>query len=238
MMRYKRVLLKVSGASLAGKASYGISKDMLDYYAAEIKVVTDMQVQLAVVIGGGNIFRGLQGSGKGFDRIQGDYMGMMATVINAMALQAQLHAVGVKAVILSSLPIESICEKMSSRLAIEYLEKGYVVLMSAGTGNPFFTTDTTGVLRALEIKADILLKGTRVDGVYDKDPEKNPKAVRYEGLTFQDAYNKDLNIMDLTAFTLCMENNLSIIVFDMNKKKNLQKVVMGENVGTKIFNMD
>jgi uridylate kinase len=237
-MRYKRVLLKVSGASLAGKASYGISKDMLDYYAAEIKVVTDMQVQLAVVIGGGNIFRGLQGSGKGFDRIQGDYMGMMATVINAMALQAQLHAVGVKAVILSSLPIESICEKMSSRLAIEYLEKGYVVLMSAGTGNPFFTTDTTGVLRALEIKADILLKGTRVDGVYDKDPEKNPKAVRYEGLTFQDAYNKDLNIMDLTAFTLCMENNLSIIVFDMNKKKNLQKVVMGENVGTKIFNMD
>ncbi|MDD3280085.1 MAG: UMP kinase [Bacteroidales bacterium] len=238
MMRYKRVLLKVSGASLAGKASYGISKDMLDYYAAEIKVITDMQVQLAVVIGGGNIFRGLQGSGKGFDRIQGDYMGMMATVINAMALQAQLHEVGVKAVILSSLPIESICEKMSSRLAIEYLEKGYVVLMSAGTGNPFFTTDTTGVLRALEIKADILLKGTRVDGVYDKDPEKNPKAVRYEGLTFQDAYNKDLNIMDLTAFTLCMENNLSIIVFDMNKKKNLQKVVMGENVGTKIFNMD
>ncbi|MBP7102329.1 MAG: UMP kinase [Bacteroidales bacterium] len=237
-MKYKRVLLKVSGASLAGKASYGISKEMLDYYAAEIKVITDMQVQLAVVIGGGNIFRGLQGSGKGFDRIQGDYMGMMATVINAMALQMQLQEIGVKAVILSSLPIESICEKMSSRLAIEYLEKGYVVLMSAGTGNPFFTTDTTGVLRALEIKADILLKGTRVDGVYDKDPEKNPKAVRYEGLTFQDAYNKDLNIMDLTAFTLCMENNLSIIVFDMNKKKNLQKVVMGENVGTKIFNME
>lgn len=237
-MRYKRVLLKVSGASLSGKASYGINKEMLDYYASEIKVVTDMQVQLAVVIGGGNIFRGLQGSGKGFDRIQGDYMGMMATVINAIALQTQLHEIGVKAVILSSLPIESICEKMSSRLAIEYLEKGYVVLMSAGTGNPFFTTDTTGVLRALEIKADILLKGTRVDGVYDKDPEKNPNAVRYEGLTFQDAYNKDLNIMDLTAFTLCMENNLSIIVFDMNKKNNLQKVVMGENVGTKIFNMD
>ena len=237
-MKYKRVLLKVSGASLAGKASYGISKEMLDYYAAEIKVITDMQVQLAVVIGGGNIFRGLQGSGKGFDRIQGDYMGMMATVINAMALQMQLREIGVKAVILSSFPLESICEKMSSRLAIEYLEKGYVVLMSAGTGNPFFTTDTTGVLRALEIKADILLKGTRVDGVYDKDPEKNPKAVRYEGLTFQDAYNKDLNIMDLTAFTLCMENNLSIIVFDMNKKKNLQKVVMGENVGTKIFNME
>lgn len=237
-MRYKRVLLKVSGASLSGKASYGINKEMLDYYASEIKVVTDMQVQLAVVIGGGNIFRGLQGSGKGFDRIQGDYMGMMATVINAIALQTQLHEIGVKAVILSSLPIESICEKMSSRLAIEYLEKGYVVLMSAGTGNPFFTTDTTGVLRALEIKADILLKGTRVDGVYDKDPEKNPNAVRYEGLTFQDAYNKDLNIMDLTAFTLCIENNLSIIVFDMNKKNNLQKVVMGENVGTKIFNMD
>jgi uridylate kinase len=146
-MKYKRVLLKVSGASLAGKASYGISKEMLDYYAAEIKVITDMQVQLAVVIGGGNIFRGLQGSGKGFDRIQGDYMGMMATVINAMALQMQLQEIGVKAVILSSLPIESICEKMSSRLAIEYLEKGYVVLMSAGTGNPFFISDTTGVLR-------------------------------------------------------------------------------------------
>lgn len=235
-MKYKRILLKISGESLAGKESYGIRKEMLDYYVSEIKAAYDMQIQIGVVIGGGNIFRGLQGADKGFDRIQGDYMGMLATVINGMALQSQLQANGVKAVVLSSLAIDAICEKMSSQVAIRYLESGYVVIMSGGTGNPFFTTDTTGALRALEIKADILLKGTRVDGVYNKDPEKHKDAVKFESLSFQDAYNKGLLIMDLTAFTLCKENNLPVIVFDMNEKENLKKVINGESMGTKIYN--
>ena len=231
-MKYKRVLLKISGESLAGHQSYGIGKDMLDYYAMEIKSVYDSGLQIGVVIGGGNIFRGLQGADKGFDRIQGDYMGMLATVINSMALQAQLEVLGVKSIILSGLAIDPLCEKMSSRRAIQLLENGYVVIMSAGTGNPFFTTDSTGALRAIEIKADVLLKGTRVDGVYNKDPEKFSDVQKFDVLTFDEAYNKGLHIMDLTAFTLCKENNMPIIVFDMNKKGNFLKVAEGQNIGT------
>lgn len=235
-MSYKRILLKISGESLAGDKNYGISTTMLQYYAEEIKTVHNQKVQIAVVIGGGNIFRGLQGADKGFDRIQGDYMGMLATVINSMALQSQLQEIGMKAVVLSGLAIDPICEKMSSQKAIHYLESGYIVIISGGTGNPFFTTDSSGALRAVEIKADILLKGTRVDGVYDLDPEKHKNAVKYESITFNDAYDKGLHIMDLTAFTLCRENNLPVIVFDMNKKGNLNKLITGEKIGTLIHN--
>jgi uridylate kinase len=233
-MKYKRILLKISGESLGGAAQKGIDADKLRYFAAEIKAVYDKGVQVAVVIGGGNIFRGLQGASKGFDRIQGDYMGMLATIINSMALQGELEAENAKAVILSGLAIDPVCEKMSSRKAIQYLESGYVVIISGGTGNPFFTTDSGGALRAVEIKADALLKGTRVDGVYDKDPEKHPDAVKYETLTFDEAYKKGLNIMDLTAFTLCKENNMPIVVFDMNAKGNLEKIVAGETIGTTV----
>ncbi len=233
-MKYKRVLLKISGESLSGNETYGISTQMLDYYASEIKTGYDKHLQIGVVIGGGNIFRGLQGADKGFNRIQGDYMGMLATVINSLALQAQLEAVGIKSVVLSGLAIDPLCEKMSSRRAIDYLENGYVVIMSAGTGNPFFTTDSTGALRAIEIKADVLLKGTRVDGVYDKDPEKFADAVKYNTLSFDEAYRKGLHIMDLTAFTLCKENNMPLIVFDMNTKDNFAKIVNGETLGTTI----
>ncbi len=233
-MKYKRVLLKISGESLAGEQSHGINKQMLDYYASEIKSVYEQNIEIGVVIGGGNIFRGLQGADKGFDRTQGDYMGMLATVINSLALQAQLETLGIKSVVLSALPIDPLCEKVSSRRAIHYLENNHVVIMAAGTGNPFFTTDSTGALRAIEIKADVLLKGTRVDGVYDKDPEKYTDAVKFDTLSFEDAYEKGLHIMDLTAFTLCKENNMPLIVFDMNTKNNFYKAVNGENIGTTV----
>ena len=235
-MHYKRILLKISGESLAGTQQYGIQAGQLRYYGAEIKKACDLGIQIGVVIGGGNIFRGLQGASKGFDRIQGDYMGMMATVINSMALQGELEANGVKAVILSGIAIDPICERASSRRAIEYLEQGYVVICSAGTGNPFFTTDSCGALRAVEIKADLLLKGTRVDGVYDCDPEKNPNARKFDTLTFEDAYNRGLHIMDLTAFTLCRENNMPVIVFDINKPDNLLHLMQGMEIGTLIHN--
>ena len=235
-MHYKRILLKISGESLAGTQQYGIQAGQLRYYGAEIKKACDLGIQIGVVIGGGNIFRGLQGASKGFDRIQGDYMGMMATVINSMALQGELEANGVKAVILSGIAIDPICERASSRRAIEYLEQGYVVIFSAGTGNPFFTTDSCGALRAVEIKADLLLKGTRVDGVYDCDPEKNPNARKFDTLTFEDAYNRGLHIMDLTAFTLCRENNMPVIVFDINKPDNLLHLMQGMEIGTLIHN--
>lgn len=235
-MEYKRILLKISGESLAGSQQYGIQAEQLRYYGAEIKKAYNLGIQIGVVIGGGNIFRGMQGAGKGFDRIQGDYMGMMATVINSMALQGELEANGVKAVVLSGLAVDPICERMSSRRAIEYLEQGYVVIMGAGTGNPFFTTDSCGALRSVEIKADLLLKGTRVDGVYDKDPEKFPDAVRYEDVTFEEAYRQGLHIMDLTAFTLCRENNMPIIVFDINKADNLLQLMQGAKIGTLIHN--
>ena len=236
MMHYKRILLKISGESLAGTQQYGIQAGQLRYYGAEIKKACDLGIQIGVVIGGGNIFRGMQGASKGFDRIQGDYMGMMATVINSMALQGELEANGVKAVILSGIAIDPICERASSRRAIEYLEQGYVVIFSAGTGNPFFTPDSCGALRAVEIKADLLLKGTRVDGVYDCDPEKNPNARKFDTLTFEDAYNRGLHIMDLTAFTLCRENNMPVIVFDINKPDNLLHLMQGMEIGTLIHN--
>ena len=235
-MHYKRILLKISGESLAGTQQYGIQAGQLRYYGAEIKKACDLGIQIGVVIGGGNIFRGMQGASKGFDRIQGDYMGMMATVINSMALQGELEANGVKAVILSGIAIDPLCERASSRRAIEYLEQGYVVIFSAGTGNPFFTTDSCGALRAVEIKADLLLKGTRVDGVYDCDPEKNPNAKKFDTLTFEDAYNRGLHIMDLTAFTLCRENNMPVIVFDINKPDNLLHLMQGMEIGTLIHN--
>ena len=235
-MQYKRILLKISGESLAGTQQYGIQPEQLHYYGQEIRKAHDLGLQIGVVIGGGNIFRGMQGASKGFDRIQGDYMGMMATIINSMALQGELEANGVKAVVLSGLAVDPICERMSSRRAIQYLEQGYVVIMGAGTGNPFFTTDSCGALRAIEIHADLLLKGTRVDGVYDSDPEKNPNAQKFDGLTFEEAYNKGLHIMDLTAFTLCRENNMPVIVFDINKADNLLRLMQGEKIGTLIHN--
>ncbi|MDR0604165.1 MAG: UMP kinase [Bacteroidales bacterium] len=233
-MKYKRILLKISGESLSGNDGQGINSDMLCYFASEIKSIYEINTQIGIVIGGGNIFRGLTGVNKGFDRVQGDYMGMLATVINSMALQGELEKIQVKSVILSGLAIDPLCEKMSSRKAIHLLETNHVVIIAGGTGNPFFTTDSGGALRSIEIKADVLLKGTRVDGVYDKDPEKYKDAVKYKDISFEQAYEKKLHIMDLTAFTLCKENNMPIIVFDMNKKDNLKKIISGENIGTLI----
>ena len=233
-MKYKRILLKISGESLSGSSGQGIDTQILHYFASEIKSIYDMGTQIGVVIGGGNIFRGLQGANKGFDRVQGDYMGMLATVINSMALQGELENQKVKSTILSGLTIDPLCERMSSKKAVHLLEEGYVVIMACGTGNPFFTTDSGGALRSIEIKADVLLKGTRVNGVYDKDPERYNDAVKYDALTFDEAYKKELHIMDLTAFTLCKENNMPIIVFNMNEKENLKKIILGENIGTLI----
>ena len=231
-MTYNRILLKLSGEALMGKKHYGIDPNTLTAYCTEIAQVVEKGIQTAIVIGGGNIFRGLQGAAEGFDRVQGDYMGMLATVINSMALQAELEKQGVKVKLLSGLPIDRIAESTSGRKAIEYLEKGYVVIIAGGTGNPFFTTDSASALRAVEIHADVLLKGTRVDGVYTADPEKDPTALKYDTLSFDEAYEKNLKIMDMTAFTLCKENRLPILVFDMNTPGNLLKVVDGEKVGT------
>lgn len=233
-MKYNRVLLKLSGESLMGDQSYGISPAMLEQYANDIKQVVDKGVEVAIVIGGGNIFRGLSGASKGMDRVQGDYMGMLATLINSMALQAELEKQGLKTELLGGLAIEPICKEMSRRRAIEAMQEGRVVIIGGGTGNPFFTTDTASTLRAIEIKADVILKGTRVDGVYTADPEKDPTATKYPTLTFQEALGKKLKIMDLTAFALCEENNLPIYVFDMNKPGNLLKVVSGEPIGTEV----
>lgn len=218
-----------------GQQAYGIDPIRLGAYAKQISQVAKSGCQIGIVIGGGNIFRGLQGAATGMDRIQGDYMGMMATVINSMALQSALEKEGVKVTLLSGLAIDPICEKTSSRRAIENLESGRVVIMAAGTSNPFFTTDTGAALRAIEIKADVLLKGTRVDGVYTADPEKNPDAVKYTSISFSEAYDKKLKIMDLTAFTLCQENGLPIYVFDMDTEGNLSKVVDGEEIGTLVY---
>ena len=233
-MKYNRILLKLSGESLMGEQSYGISPAMLEQYAADIKQVVDMGVEVAIVIGGGNIFRGLSGASKGMDRVQGDYMGMLATLINSMALQAEVEKQGMKSELLAGLAIEPICKEMSRRRAIEAMEGGRVVIIGGGTGNPFFTTDTASTLRAIEIKADVILKGTRVDGVYTADPEKDPTATKYQSLTFQEALSKKLKIMDLTAFALCEENDLPIYVFDMNTPGNLLKVVSGEPIGTEV----
>lgn len=233
-MKYKRILLKLSGESLMGNKQYGIDPQRLEDYANDIKAVADLKIQVAIVIGGGNIFRGLQGTAEGMDRVQGDYMGMLATVINSMALQSALEKTGIKVALLSGFQIGPISELMSRRRAIDYLEQGKVVIICGGTGNPFFTTDSASVLRGVEIKADVFLKGTRVDGVYNADPEKDPTAVKFDTITFEEAYSKQLKIMDLTAFTMCKENNLPVIVFDMNEKGNLMKVLSQDNIGTLI----
>jgi uridylate kinase len=234
-MKYKRILLKLSGEALQGSSkTTNIDPTVLEQYCAEIQHVKNAGVELAIVIGGGNIFRGGQAEALGIDRVQGDYMGMLATVINAMALQSSLERHGMYTRLMAGIKMEQVCEPFIRRRAIRHLEKGRIVIFGAGIGNPYFTTDSTASLRAVELQADVVLKGTRVDGVYTKDPEKFPEAVRYSHLSFQEAYEKNLNIMDMTAFTLCMENNLPIIVFDMNKKGNLLKVVIGEEAGTLI----
>jgi uridylate kinase len=232
MLKYKRVLLKLSGESLMGNDSYGISSDVLSRYCSDIVAITAMGVQVAIVVGGGNIFRGISGTSKGFDRIKGDNMGMLATEINSLAIQSALENAGIKAKVLTSIRMEPIGEYYSSPKAIQYLEAGYIVIIAGGTGNPFFTTDSAAALRGVELKTDILLKGTRVDGVYTADPEKYPEATKYCNLSFDEAYAKGLKIMDLTAFTLCRENALPILVFDMNTEGNLKKVISGDNVGT------
>jgi len=234
-MKYKRILLKLSGESLTGDDGYGVSYDHIMHYANEIKTAVDAGVQVAVVIGGGNIFRGVQGASAGFERRQGDQMGMLATVINALAVQGVLEEMGVKARVLSAVNIEGVCAKTSWRKAIESLEEGCVTFLAGGTGNPFFTTDTGAALRALEIKADLLIKGTRVDGVYTADPEKDPNAVKFTELTLAEAYQKNLRIMDMTAFALCQDNKMPIYVYDANTPGNLLKVLNGEPIGTLIF---
>ena len=234
-MKYKRILLKLSGESLASDEGFGLNYDCMMHYASEIKAAVDAGVQVAVVIGGGNIFRGVQGAKGGFERRQGDQMGMLATVINALAVQGVLEEMGVRARVLSAVNIESVCEKTSWRKAIESLEEGYVTFLAGGTGNPFFTTDTGAALRALEIKADLLIKGTRVDGVYTTDPEKDPNAVKFTELTLAEALQKNLRIMDMTAFALCQDNRMPIYVYDANTPGNLLKVLNGEPIGTLIF---
>lgn len=231
-MKYKRILLKLSGESLMGNKQFGIDHERLSQYAKEIKEIYTAGIEIGIVIGGGNIFRGIQAQEGGMDRVQGDYMGMLATVINSMALQSSLEALDVQTRLLSAINMEEICEPYIRRRAVRHLEKGRVVIFGAGTGNPYFTTDTAASLRAIEIEADVILKGTRVDGIYTADPEKDASAVKYETVSFSEVYEKGLNVMDLTAFTLCNENKLPIIVFDMNKPGNLKKVVVGENVGT------
>lgn len=233
-MTYKRILLKLSGEALMGEKQHGIDPGRLTQYAEEIKEVVDQGIEVAVVIGGGNIFRGVEAEASGIDRVQGDYMGMLATVINAMALQSMLEKHGMYTRLMSGLKMEQVCEPFIRRRAIRHLEKNRVVIFGAGIGNPYFTTDSTASLRAVEIEADVVLKGTRVDGVYSADPEKDPSATKYSSLSFQEAYEKNLNIMDMTAFTLCQENDLPIIVFDMNTKGNLNKIVKGQEVGTLI----
>jgi uridylate kinase len=231
-MKYKRILLKLSGESLMGSKSYGIDIDVVAQYAREIQAVHAEGIEIAIVIGGGNIYRGLSAEKSGMDRVQADYMGMLATVINSMALQDALEKTGVKTRLLTAIKMEQICEPFIRRRAMRHLEKGRIVIFGAGTGNPYFTTDTAASLRAIEINADAVLKGTRVDGIYSADPEKDIDAIRYEKITFQEVYTKGLNVMDMTAFTLCQENNLPIIVFDMNKPGNLMRIANGDPIGT------
>jgi uridylate kinase len=234
-MKYKRILLKLSGEALQGPSKgTNIDPVVLEQYCEEIRTLRDQSIEIAIVIGGGNIFRGGQAEALGIDRVQGDYMGMLATVINAMALQSALERHGMYTRLMAGIKMEQVCEPFIRRRAIRHLEKGRIVIFGAGIGNPYFTTDSPASLRAVEVQADVVLKGTRVDGVYSKDPEKFPDAVRYETLSFQEAYEKNLNIMDMTAFTLCMENKLPIIVFDMNKKGNLLRIARGEVAGTLI----
>ena len=233
-MEYKRILLKLSGEALMGTQNYGIDPERLLQYSKEIKKVKEMGIEIAIVIGGGNIYRGVQAERYGMDRVQGDYMGMLATVINGMALQDALEKNGLYTRLMSGFKIEQVCEPFIRRRAVRHLEKGRIVIFGAGIGSPYFTTDSTASLRAIEIEADVVLKGTRVDGVYSADPEKDPNATRFSRLSFTEAYQKGLNIMDMTAFTLCQENNLPIRVFDMNKPGNLVNLLEGKEVGTLI----
>ena len=235
-MIYKRVLLKLSGEALLGERSYGIDPKRIAQYAKEIKTVTELGLEVAVVIGGGNIFRGVSAASNGIDRVQGDYMGMLATVINGMALQSALEEENVQTRLQTAIKIEAVAEPYIKRKAVRHLEKKRVVIFGGGTGNPFFTTDSAAVLRAIEISADVILKGTRVNGVYDSDPEKNKNAIKFDTISFQDVINKNLKIMDSTAFTLSQENNLPIIVFNMNKAGNLLKLINGDKIGTSIKN--
>ncbi|NML67290.1 UMP kinase [Hymenobacter sp. RP-2-7] len=231
-MQYNRILLKLSGEALMGEQQYGIDANRLMQYATEVKSVADLGVQVAVVIGGGNIFRGVQAEQVGLDRVQGDYMGMLATVINSMALQSALEKLGASTRLLSGFSIQQVCEPYVRRRALRHLEKGRVVIFGAGIGSPYFTTDSAASLRAVEIEADVVLKGTRVDGIYTADPEKDPTATRYPRISFDDVMEKNLKVMDMTAFTLCKENNLPIIVFDMNTPGNLERLMAGEDLGT------
>ncbi|MBL7772628.1 MAG: UMP kinase [Chitinophagaceae bacterium] len=230
--KFKRILLKLSGESLMGNKSFGLDSSILAQYAQDIKSITELGVQVALVIGGGNIYRGMNEKETGIERAQGDYMGMLATVINGVAMQSMLEKLGVQTRLQSAIKMDQVAEPFIRRKAIRHLEKGRVVIFGAGTGNPYFTTDTAGSLRAVEINADAILKGTRVDGIYDSDPEKNPDAVKFENLTYQDAISQNLKVMDMTAFTLCQENNMPIIVFDMNKAGNLLEIIQGKNIGT------
>ena len=236
MALYKRILLKLSGESLMGREKYGLSTEVLESYARQIKEAAATGVQIGIVIGGGNIFRGLSGVNKGFDRVKGDQMGMLATIINSLALQSALESEGVKCKVLTSIRMEPIGEYYSKAKALEYLEAGQVVIIGGGTSNPYFSTDTASALRGVEIEADVMFKGTRVDGVYTADPEKDPTAVKFDRITFDEVYRRGLKVMDLTAFTLCKENRLPIIVFDMDTPGNLAKVLAGEQIGTLVAN--
>ena len=231
-MLYKRVLLKLSGEALMGDRQYGIDPNRLAAYATEIKDVVDKGVEVAIVIGGGNIYRGIAGASNGMDRVQGDHMGMLATVINGLALQSALEDTGVETRLQTAIRINEVAEPFIRRRALRHLEKGRVVIFGAGTGNPYFTTDSAAVLRAIEIEADVILKGTRVDGIYTSDPEKDKSATKFDRITFKDVLTRGLKVMDTTAFTLSQENELPIVVFDMNKKGNLLKIISGENIGT------
>ena len=233
-MKYKRILLKLSGEALMAEQAYGIDPERLESYANEIKEIFDMDIEIAVVIGGGNIFRGVSGASEGMDRVQADYMGMLATVINGLALQSALENIGVPTRLQTALKIEAIAEPYIKRKATRHLEKGRVVIFGSGTGNPFFTTDSAAVLRAIEIDADVILKGTRVDGIYTSDPEKNKEAIKFDSLSFDEVLKKGLKVMDTTAFTLSHENKLPIIVFDINVPGNLSEIVQGKNIGTRV----
>ena len=232
-MKYKRILLKLSGESLMGNENYGIDYNMLSFYSKQIKLISK-KIQIAIVIGGGNIYRGDKSKSAGFDRVQGDYMGMLATIINGIALQSALEKEGLHTRMLTAIRMEQIAEPFIRRKAIRHLEKSRIVIFGGGTGNPYFTTDTAATLRAIEIEADVIIKGTRVDGIYDSDPEKNPSAIKFDNITFEEIYDKKLNVMDMTAITLCKENKLPLCVFNMNKENNLLHICQGKKVGTEV----
>ena len=232
-MKYKRILLKLSGESLMGNENYGIDYNMLSFYSKQIKLISK-KIQIAIVIGGGNIYRGDKSKSAGFDRVQGDYMGMLATIINGIALQSALEKEGLQTRMLTAIRMEQIAEPFIRRKAIRHLEKSRIVIFGGGTGNPYFTTDTAATLRAIEIEADVIIKGTRVDGIYDSDPEKNPSAIKFDSITFEEIYDKKLNVMDMTAITLCKENKLPLCVFNMNKENNLLQICQGKKGGTEV----